>query len=93
MMRQSPESAQGTGLVIFFPLAIISNALVPTQHMPLVLRTIANWNPVRARCRRGGGYAIQGGVPRGVSSSGTRTIALPWPQTSASTSVVAVSWR
>ena len=34
--------------MIFFPLAIISNALVPTQHMPLVLRTIANWNPVSA---------------------------------------------
>jgi ABC-2 type transport system permease protein len=48
MVSQSPESAQGTGLVIFFPLAVISNALVPTQHMPLVLRTIANWNPVSA---------------------------------------------
>lgn len=48
MVSESPESAQSTGLVIFFPLAIISNALVPTQHMPLVLRTIANWNPVSA---------------------------------------------
>ncbi len=48
MVSESPESAQGTGLVIFFPLAVISNALVPTQHMPLVLRTIANWNPVSA---------------------------------------------
>jgi ABC transporter DrrB family efflux protein len=48
MISKSPESAQGTGLVIFFPLAIISNALVPTQHMPAVLRFIANWNPVSA---------------------------------------------
>ena len=48
MVSESPESAQGHGLVIFFPLAIVSNALVPTQHMPLVLRTIANWNPVSA---------------------------------------------
>jgi ABC-2 type transport system permease protein len=48
IVSKSPESAQGTGLVIFFPLAIISNALVPTQHMPLVFRTIANWNPVSA---------------------------------------------
>ncbi len=48
MVSESPESAQSTGLVIFFPLAIISNALVPTQHMPTVLRTIANWNPVSA---------------------------------------------
>jgi len=34
--------------VILFPLAIVSNALVPTEHMPAVLRTIANWNPVSA---------------------------------------------
>jgi ABC-2 type transport system permease protein len=34
--------------VILFPLAFVSNALVPTQHMPLVLRTIADWNPVSA---------------------------------------------
>jgi ABC-2 type transport system permease protein len=48
MVSESPESAQSTGLVIFFPLAIISNALVPTQHMPTVLQAIANWNPVSA---------------------------------------------
>ncbi len=47
-ISESAESAQGIGLVILFPLAIVSNALVPTQHMPAVLRTIANWNPVSA---------------------------------------------
>jgi ABC transporter DrrB family efflux protein len=48
MVSKGPESAQGIGLVILFPLAIVSNALVPTQRMPPVLRTIANWNPVSA---------------------------------------------
>ena len=48
MVSKGPESAQGIGLVILFPLAIVSNALVPTQRMPLVLRAIANWNPVSA---------------------------------------------
>jgi ABC-2 type transport system permease protein len=48
MVSKSPESAQGVGLVILFPLAIVSNALVPTEHMPTVLRAIANWNPVSA---------------------------------------------
>jgi len=48
MISKSAESAQGIGLVILFPLAIVSNALVPTEHMPLVLRTIADWNPVSA---------------------------------------------
>lgn len=48
MISKSPESAQGVGLVILFPLAIVSNALVPTEHMPAVLQAIANWNPVSA---------------------------------------------
>ena len=36
------------GLVILFPLAFVSSALVPTQRMPEELRTIADWNPVSA---------------------------------------------
>ena len=47
-MSKGPESAQGVGLVILFPLAIVSNGLVPTQCMPAVLRVIADWNPVSA---------------------------------------------
>ncbi len=42
------ESAQNVGLIILFPLAIVSNALVPTQHMPAILRAVADWNPVSA---------------------------------------------
>ncbi len=48
MLSKGPESAQGVGLVILFPLAIVSNALVPTEHMPALLRAIADWNPVSA---------------------------------------------
>jgi ABC-2 type transport system permease protein len=48
MVSKGPESAQGVGLVILFPLAIVSNALVPTQRMPAVLRAVADWNPVSA---------------------------------------------
>jgi ABC-2 type transport system permease protein len=48
IVSKSPESAQGIGLILLFPLAFVSNALVPTQRMPWVLRTIANWNPVSA---------------------------------------------
>lgn len=42
------ESSQGLGLIILFPLAFVSNALVPTEHMPAILRTVADWNPVSA---------------------------------------------
>jgi ABC transporter DrrB family efflux protein len=48
IVSKGPESAQGVGLVILFPLAVVSNTLVPIQHMPEVLRVIADWNPVSA---------------------------------------------
>jgi ABC-2 type transport system permease protein len=48
IVSKSPESAQGVGLIILFPLAIVSNAMVPTQGMPGWLQAIANWNPVSA---------------------------------------------
>jgi ABC-2 type transport system permease protein len=48
IVSKDTESAQGIGLIVLFPLAFVSNALVPTEHMPALLRTIANWNPVSA---------------------------------------------
>jgi len=48
LWSRDAESSQGIGLIVLFPLAIISNALVPTQHMTAVIRTIAEWNPVSA---------------------------------------------
>jgi ABC-2 type transport system permease protein len=48
VVSKGPESAQGSGLATLFPLAILSDAFVPTQRMPLVLRGIADWNPVSA---------------------------------------------
>jgi ABC-2 type transport system permease protein len=48
IISKGPESAQGIGLATLFPLAIVSDAFVPTQRMPLVLRDIADWNPVSA---------------------------------------------
>lgn len=54
LASQGPESAQSLGLVILFPLGLVSNAMVPTQGMPGWLLTITNWNPVSsvtAACR------------------------------------------
>ena len=45
---KSPESAASFGFIVLFPLAFVSNAMVPTQGMPAWLRTIADWNPVSA---------------------------------------------
>ncbi len=47
---KSPESAASFGFIVLFPLAFVSNAMVPTQHMPGWLQAIAEWNPVSAVC-------------------------------------------
>jgi ABC-2 type transport system permease protein len=47
---KSPESAASFGFIVLFPLSFVSNAMVPTLHMPDWLRAIANWNPVSAVC-------------------------------------------
>lgn len=46
LLAKEPESAMSVGFVVIFPLAFVSNALVPTLHMPSWLRVIADWNPV-----------------------------------------------
>lgn len=43
-----PESGQALAFLVLFPLAFVSNAFAPTQAMPTVLATIAEWNPVSA---------------------------------------------
>lgn len=48
LVSPGPESAQGIGLLGLFPLAFVSNSMVPTQGMPAILRVIADWNPVSA---------------------------------------------
>ena len=45
---KSPESAASFGFIVLFPMAFVSNAMVPTQHMPGWLQAIAIWNPVSA---------------------------------------------
>jgi ABC-2 type transport system permease protein len=54
MVLRSTETAQAAGFIFFLPLAFCSNAFVPTQGMPTVLRDFANWNPmsaISAACR------------------------------------------
>jgi ABC-2 type transport system permease protein len=48
LLAKEPESAMSIGFVVIFPLAFVSNALVPTVHMPAWLRVVADWNPVSA---------------------------------------------
>jgi ABC transporter DrrB family efflux protein len=45
---KSPETATSFGFILLLPLTLVSNALVPTQHMPGWLQAITTWNPVSA---------------------------------------------
>ena len=42
------EVANQVGFTVVFPLTFLSNIFVPTQTLPLLLRPIAEWNPVSA---------------------------------------------
>ena len=42
----TPEAVQGIGFAVIFPITFIASTFVPTESMPGVLRTIAEWNPV-----------------------------------------------
>ena len=79
IVSKGPESAQGTGLVILFPLAFLSNALVPTQRMPEVLRTIADWNPVSAVTAAAGSCS---GTPTRPPRSRPGRCSTRWPRRS-----------
>ena len=45
---KNPETAASLGLIMLLPLTFVSNAIVPTQHMPGWLQAITTWNPVSA---------------------------------------------
>jgi ABC-2 type transport system permease protein len=48
LVARNLEAAMSIGFIVLFPLAFVSNAMVPTQGMPGWLRTVADWNPVSA---------------------------------------------
>jgi ABC-2 type transport system permease protein len=47
LLVRNPTTADAL-LPLTFPIAMVSNAFVPTAGMPTWLRAIANWNPVSA---------------------------------------------
>jgi ABC-2 type transport system permease protein len=44
----TPEAVQGIAFGVLFPITFMASTFVPTESMPGVLRTIAEWNPVTA---------------------------------------------
>ncbi len=68
---QTPEGVQGIAFVAIFPLTFVASTFVPTESLPGVLRTIAEWNPVSAIAN-----ALRGlfGNPGGTFGADA-----PWP--------------
>ncbi len=45
LLVSTPEAANSFGFIVVFPLTFISSAFVPTDSMPTVLKTFAEYNP------------------------------------------------
>jgi len=70
----TPEAVQGIGFVVIFPITFIASTFVPTESMPGVLRTIAEWNPVTTLSNA---VRIQFGHPTAAPAPGSKTSSAP----------------
>ena len=66
----TPEGVQGVGFGVLFPITFMASTFVPTETMPGVLKTIAQWNPVTTLADA---LRIQFGNPDGPAMPGD-----PW---------------
>ncbi len=48
LLVKSAETLNNATFMVLFPLTFISNAFVPSDTLPLVLRVFAEWNPISA---------------------------------------------
>ena len=81
LLVSDPESAQAIGLVILFPVALVSSCFVPTQGLPHWLRVIADWNPVSAvagSCRELFGNPNPAALTHSFPAQHPVVVALAW---------------
>ena len=46
LMVPTPEVVNNATFIVLFPLTFIANTFVPSDNLPGILRTVAEWNPV-----------------------------------------------
>jgi ABC-2 type transport system permease protein len=46
LLVPTPEVVNNASFIVLFPLTFIANTFVPSDNLPGVLRTIAEWNPI-----------------------------------------------
>jgi ABC transporter DrrB family efflux protein len=67
----TPEAVQGVAFIAIFPLTFIASTFVPSNTLPGVLRTIAEWNPITA---------LAGSLRELFGNAGSAPLAdSPWP--------------
>jgi ABC-type multidrug transport system permease subunit len=48
LVISTPEVVNNASFIVIFPITFVANTFVPSENLPAVLRTIAEWNPVSA---------------------------------------------
>lgn len=48
LLVPSPEVVNNASFMVIFPLTFIANTFVPSENLPAVLQTFAEWNPISA---------------------------------------------
>jgi ABC-type multidrug transport system permease subunit len=46
LLISTPEVVNNASFIVIFPITFVANTFVPSENLPPVLRTIAEWNPV-----------------------------------------------
>ena len=46
LLVKTPEVVNNASFMVIFPLTFVANTFVPSDNLPTVLRTVAEWNPV-----------------------------------------------
>ena len=64
LLVPSVEVVNNASFMVIFPLTFIANTFVPSQNLPAVLRTFAEWNPVSAVTQAA--RELFGNVPAGL---------------------------
>ena len=75
LLVPSVEVVQSASFIVIFPLTFIANTFVPSENLPTVLRTIAEWNPVSAVTQAA--RELFGNLPPGAPEPGTWALQNP----------------
>jgi len=75
LLVPSPEVINNASFMILFPITFISNAFVPSDNLPTVLRTFAEWNPVSSASQAT--RELFGNIPAGTPEPTSWPLANP----------------